>query len=319
MRPELRSWLAQRFPGAEATLLVGDASTRRFFRLAGAADGVDRIVMDYGEPFTGESDDQRMTEVFLEAGLPVPRVLDASPAVGCLVLEDLGDRLLESWVATEGPLRGLERAVDLAAAIATRGTPVLARSYRAEGPRLDGDRFRFEMEFFRRHFLGGWLGRGDLVEAWTAPLDRLAELAAAGPAVLCHRDYHSRNLMVRADGSLALVDIQDARWGPDSYDLASILWDAYLEIDPDWRPGLVDRYLAALPGGPERDAFVARLEVVAAERMIKALGTFGYQIGVLGRTRYEDAVPRTLTRLERLLPGLRAVPELGDLVGHLNR
>ena len=62
-------------------------------------------------------------------------------------------------------------------------------------------------------------------------LHELADRAAASPRkVLCHRDFHSRNLMLPPDHSLAMVDIQDARWGPDSYDLASILRDAYIEM-----------------------------------------------------------------------------------------
>ena len=121
-------------------------------------------------------------------------------------------------------------------------------------------------------------------------LHALADAAAASSApVLCHRDYHSRNLMVRGDGSLAMVDFQDARWGPDTYDLASLLRDAYVEIDE----GLVERMVARF--GDAQD-LRARFDLVAAERMIKALGTFGYQASVRGnsalpRGRTADAAP----------------------------
>jgi aminoglycoside/choline kinase family phosphotransferase len=110
--------------------------------------------------------------------------------------------------------------------------------------------------------------------------------------------------MVLEDNSLAMVDIQDARWGPDSYDLASILRDAYVEIDDRWLEPLTERYLQTLADPPEPQSFRRRLDVVAAQRMIKALGSFGYLTVVKRMDRYLDAIPRTVARLEGLLPTL---------------
>ncbi len=142
-------------------------------------------------------------------------------------------------------------------------------------------------------------------------MHELAEVAAVAPRrVLCHRDFHSRNLLVQPDGRLAMVDIQDARWGPDSYDLASLLRDAYVDPDDDWVEPLIDLYLEALPRPPERTAFLRRFEVVGAQRMLKALGTFGYQIAVRGNERYRDAIPRTVARLRKVLRGPDSPPEL---------
>jgi len=209
----------------------------------------------------------------------------------------------------------LERATRLAARVAVAGTAALARSPRASGPALDAERFRFEMAFFVEHYLGGLLGLSEIAGTIRVELERLADLAAAGPhRVLCHRDFHSRNLMVRADGELAMVDIQDARWGPDSYDLASLLFDAYIDLDAAMRERLLGAYLAALPASPDEEPFRHRLAIVAAQRMLKALGTFGYQITTRGREVYRPAIDRTVTRLETLLPRLDALPRLGELL-----
>ena len=111
--------------------------------------------------------------------------------------------------------------------------------------------------------------------------------------MLCHRDYHSRNLVVR-DGGLAMVDIQDARWGPDSYDLASLLKDAYVDIADGEAEELLERYLDGLSVRPERGDFRERFDLVAAQRMIKALGTFGYQTTTRSNPVYIQYMPRTL-------------------------
>ena len=246
-------------------------------------------------------------------------IFDVAGRTGCLLLEDLGDRTLESTVArADGALRPgarewVERAVMLAARVATSGTPVLARSERKDGPALDAERFRFEMDHFLEHYVERLCGLTSPIGLLDA-LRGLADRAADTPRpVLCHRDFHSRNLMVLVDESLAMVDIQDARWGPDSYDLASILHDAYIGVDERWIDPLVERYLAALGEAPV-EGFRARLDCVAAQRMIKALGTFGYQATVGHERRYLKAVPRTLARLRGLLPNIAEGPELLGLL-----
>ena len=187
------------------------------------------------------------------------------------------------------------------------------RNRTTEGPFktafIRADRFRFEMDHFAEHYVLG-LRRvtppNDLLEALHALADRAAETPRR---VFCHRDFHSRNLMVLADESLALVDIQDARWGPDSYDLASLLRDAYIDIDESWIDPLVELYVATL-GEAASEGFRTRLDCVSVQRMIKALGTFGYQATVRRERRYLESIPRTVVRLRTLLPNIAQGPEL---------
>lgn len=321
LRPELDAFLRKRFPGSRIDRVAGDASTRSFHR-ARLADGSTRVVMDYGAPFRGETDDVRLSRIFRAASLPVAEILSVEPEAGCLVLEDLGDRTLETSLRESSGrerARWTERAVDLAVRIAVDGTRALARSERADGPALDAERFRFEMDFFVEHYALGLARLPSAGEALAASLHELAALAASGPRVLCHRDFHSRNLMVRDDGTLAMVDIQDARWGPDTYDLASVLCDAYADIDDGVAERMIDRYRLSLPEPPPADAFRKRYQVVAVQRMIKALGTFGYQVTVLNRRRYLEGVPRTLVRLRALVPSLAGIGRLGDALEPLLR
>jgi len=307
LRPELRRFVEKRFPGAAVERLAGDASYRIFYRIS-PRSAASVVLMDYGSPFEVETDDVRLGRVFRRAGLRVAELIELSPEIGILVLEDLGSSSLESVLrdsrrpASSSPPPELRRAVDLAAQVADRGTAALADSDRAAGPALDRERFRFEMDFFLEHFVGGLVGKPNLAQGLRDPLYGLADRAAECPRpVLCHRDFHSRNLMVLGNGSLAMVDIQDARWGPDTYDLASIVCDAYLEIDDAWVDTLVDRYLGALESRPEPAAFRCRFGLVAGQRMIKALGSFGWLTTVKRTDRYLEAIPRTLGRIDRLL------------------
>ncbi len=319
LRPALAATLAELYPGAGGEALAGDASTRRYHRLL-LPDGGTRIVMDYGAPFEGETDDVRLARIFEHAALPVARVLHTLPEVGALVLQDLGDDTLEialARAASDGrPTRDelYRSAVQLAAEIATRGTDALLRSDRAQGPALDDERFLFEMRFFLEHYVSGFLGRPEVATRIKGAVEELAHRAASHPRVLCHRDYHSRNIMVRGDGALAMVDIQDARWGPDTYDLASLVCDAYVDLGELDAAELFDIYVQQLGGSRDTAALRSRFDVVAAQRMIKALGTFGYQIGVLGRDRYRSAIPRTVKRLARLLPTSAATASVGEVL-----
>jgi aminoglycoside/choline kinase family phosphotransferase len=276
-------------------------------------DGSTVVVMDYGEAFESVTDDVRLNRVFAAAGLRVARILEISGEAGCLVVEDLGDELVEKrWDDRPAERRGLlERAIRLAADVAERGSPVLAASERREGPALDVERFRFEMTFFTRHYVVDTLGLAPSPEL-ARELAELAELAAAPPRVLCHRDFHSRNLLVLPGGELGMVDIQDARWGPDTYDLASLLRDAYIEVPEEWIDPAIRCYLERLSEPPPEPAFRDRFELVSAQRMIKALGTFGYQVTVLGRPRYESAISRVVGRLRRWQPRSRRTRRVLD-------
>lgn len=262
-------------------------------------------MMDYGAPFSGKSDDQKLTAIFRNAGLPVPEILDAAPDPGCLLLEDLGDRMLEDELQTaneegETPKLLLD-AAELAGKIARDGSAALSESSRADGPALDAERFRFEMEFFADNFVEKHRKIGGDHATLRALLWKLADEAAQTPSsVMCHRDYHCRNIMVRPAGSLVLIDLQDARWGPDTYDLVSLIFDAYAYLAVEWIEPLILRYLETV--GVRDDSLVRhRIHRVGAQRMIKALGTFGYQIEVVKNMRYTVAIQRTLARLDRLL------------------
>jgi hypothetical protein len=111
--------------------------------------------------------------------------------------------------------------------------------------------------------------------------------------VLCHRDYHSRNLML-SQGQVYLIDFQDARMGPDTYDLASLLRDAYIDLNDIAVNELTAYFLALKGGGIDAADFRTRLDLMGLQRNLKAMGTFGYQTTARQNPVYIQYMPRTL-------------------------
>ena len=278
--------------------LTGDASTRRYFRVI-PSDGPSIVLalhdgtIDFATlPFVG------VARLLSRMPLPVPDLIGHADALGILALEDLGDVTLQSHLGA-GTLTEHEalyrQAVAFIGILQKRGEELLTPS---DGPSqlvFDVEKLTWEMDFFVKHFVEGYRGatlspaeRSALSNEWA----HLVEEIAGEPRVLCHRDYHSRNLMVRGT-ELYVIDFQDARMGPDTYDLASLLRDSYVDITDPEVDGFI-AYFLALKGIADGVEFRRRFDVMAVQRNLKALGTFGYQAAARGNPVYLQYIPRTL-------------------------
>jgi aminoglycoside/choline kinase family phosphotransferase len=126
----------------------------------------------------------------------------------------------------------------------------------------------------------------------------IAEELAGEARVLCHRDYHSRNLMLH-EGRLYIIDFQDTRMGPDTYDLVSLLRDSYVEFTEPQIDELIAFFLAlrgiGVASSPDAAEFRRRFDLMALQRNLKALGTFGFQTATRHNPVYIQYIPRTLT------------------------
>jgi hypothetical protein len=174
------------------------------------------------------------------------------------------------------------------------------------------------MDFFVKHFVEAYRGAALTDSARAALRQELGTLVAelaAEPRVLCHRDYHSRNLMLR-NGRLFVIDFQDARMGPDTYDLVSLLRDSYVDI-PESVADDLQAYFLALTGqaGAEVE-FRRRFDLMALQRNLKALGTFGYQTTARGNPVYIKYIPRTLRYVRMNLDRYSRFARLKELLGH---
>ena len=236
--------------------------------------------------------------------------------------EDLGDVTLQAHLgaATAAEHAALYReAVALIATLQRRGAELASPDYLPYGVAFDVEKLTWELDFFIKHFIEAYRGvvipaadRAELRREFSA----IVETLAAEPRVLCHRDYHSRNLMLH-DDRLYIIDFQDARMGPDTYDLVSLLRDSYVDL-PDQTVNELLAYFLALTGatGQERE-FRQRFDVMALQRNFKALGTFGYQTTARRNPVYIQYIPRTLRYVRNNLDNLPQYSRIRDLLAGL--
>jgi aminoglycoside/choline kinase family phosphotransferase len=300
------SGLAKRRP--RVVPLTGDASDRRYFRVI--TEDADSIVIALHEgPITFATlPFANVAELFNQIPLPVPAILGHSDPTGIVALQDLGDVTLQAHLgaASHAEHAALYReAVALVELLQRRGAELASPRFLPYQIAFDIEKLTWELNFFVRHFLEGY--RGIMLsdrerEALGAEWARIVEELAAEPRVLCHRDYHSRNLMLHR-GSLHLIDFQDARMGPDTYDLVSLLRDSYVDLADVALDELI-AYFLALKKVPfssvspisedEPLEFRRRFDLMALQRNLKALGTFGYQTATRRNPVYIQYIPRTL-------------------------
>jgi N-acetylmuramate 1-kinase len=286
--------------------LTGDASDRRYFRVV-PPHGPSIVLAVHSGPIDfQELPFARVAELLRRVPIPVPDVLGHSDPEGIVAESDLGDVTLQNHVrhAPESERRTLYReAVALVVLMQRRGGELASDIYPPYRLAFDVEKLTWELDFFVRHFLvalrGARLSDTDgraLAMEWAA----IAEELASEPRVLCHRDYHSRNLML-SGGRLHMIDFQDARLGPDTYDLVSLLRDSYVELSEGEVDDLVAYFLDMRGERASATEFRRRLDLMAVQRNLKALGTFGYQAAVRGKRAYVEYVPLTLRHVRRNL------------------
>src|SRR5687767_4312590 len=292
-----RSGLASQSP--RVVPLTGDASDRRYFRIL-LNDAPTIVLSLHSAAFEFEKlPFVNVARLFEAMPVPIPRVIGHADDLGVLALQDLGDVTLQAHLgaATAGEHAALYRqSVALIATLQKRGAELQSPGYLPYSIAFDVEKLTWEMDFFIKHFLEAYRGvvlADDAREAVRHELALLVETLAAEPRVLCHRDYHSRNLMLH-DGLLYIIDFQDARMGPDTYDLVSLLRDSYVDL-PDQTVDELIAYFLALKGVNEQEIeFRRRFDLMALQRNLKALGTFGYQTTTRRNPVYIQYIPRTL-------------------------
>ncbi|MEZ5292107.1 MAG: phosphotransferase [Vicinamibacterales bacterium] len=306
--------------------LTGDASDRRYVRVL-LRDRAPVVLSVHAGPIDVEASAfVRVARLFAAVPVPVPSILHADAELGILGLQDLGDVTLQAHLGGASPTERAKRyreAVGHIVRLQQRGPDLASPEYPPFGVAFDHEKLTWELEFFVRHFLLAYRGalpgeaiRQALSREWTAIVDELA----SEPRVLCHRDYHSRNLMWH-DSALWVIDFQDARMGPDTYDLVSLLRDSYVDLPDPAVDDLIAYYFALSRGreaSPEEGAgFRRRFDLMALQRNLKALGTFGYQTTSRGNPVYMQYVPRTLAYVRRTLHRDPRFATLAGLLGEL--
>ena len=306
--------------------LTPDASTREYFRVPWQR--ATAVAAVYPEPFDPEVHPYLdVTRLFAGAGLPVPKILDVDAARGVILQEDLGDNQLRRVFETaseEEREEYIEQAVCLIADIQKATAAAYEQDSIASRLAFDDAKLSWELDFFVRHYFGSYrretLRHAEEAEL-RAELNDLASELGARPRFLCHRDFHSSNLIVDRGGRLRVIDHQDARMGPASYDLVSLLLDrqtampSMAEVRQRRLFFLEERQkLGLAPLDP--DEFAREFRLMTVQRCLKACGTFSYQTGVGGRGEtYEQFIRPILLIALQAADWLDRFPVLRRVVG----
>lgn len=288
--------------------LAGDASARKYFRVIYEQDTY--VLMSW-EPF----DENKYPFIsvlrhFEASGVNVPKIKKIGADQGMLLLEDLGDLTLERkfWESShqESSWDFYKKSLDEIIKIHTIATlspkPTVAKEIM-----FDTAKFLWELNYAREHLIEGVL-KFQLKDKLAADLQKtFTDIAARlhqEPKVICHRDYHSRNLMIKLD-QVFVIDFQDARLGPIQYDLVSLLKDSYVDISDEYADKMLNYYFENTPFLKDRnmskEQFNVIYELQSIQRCFKACGSFSSFMNTRNDRRYLKYLNGTLKRVMKSL------------------
>lgn len=312
----LQTWLSQQLPEQtfELAPASADASFRRYFRVTLP----DRTLVAMDAPPEHENCRPflQVEQLFRAAGAHVPAVYGEDLAQGFLLLEDLGNRTYLDELNEESANALYLDAIDALIRIQLASRKDVLPIY-------DEPLLKREMDLFPEWYVARHLGQelstkeqADLAGVMRSILDN----NLAQPQVYVHRDYHSRNLMI-CEANPGILDFQDAVYGPITYDLVSLLKDAYIHWDEQQVLDWVIRYWerakrAGLPVDPDIWAFYRDFEWMGVQRHLKVLGIFARLYHRDGKDGYLKDMPLVARYLRKACERYGA---LGPLLALLNR
>ena len=298
---QLETWLSTALQSAEFTLTTAsaDASFRRYFRVHVA----DKTLIAMDAPPTHESCAPfvQVAQLLAEAGLNAPKVLAQDLAQGFLLLSDLGDDTYLSKLNDKTAPELYKNATD--ALIKMQGISVTGVLPNYDAAMLGREMQLFPDWYVTQHLKTTLTPEQQVVLNNTFKL--LSENILAQGQVFVHRDYHSRNLMLTAENNPGILDFQDAVYGAISYDLVSLLKDAYIGWDEEqvidwavryWQPAKK----AGLPIPDDFSEFYRDFEWMGAQRHIKVLGIFARLSHRDGKHNYLNDMPIVMAYLRKV-------------------
>jgi aminoglycoside/choline kinase family phosphotransferase len=319
----IKSWVAEQIGTPEFSVmqLAGDASARRYYRIF--QDEKTWVLMSW-EPFDSSTYPfLSVQRQWAHCHIQVPNVVGIGEKLGVLLLEDLGDLTLERkfWEnarqesSSEYYIKTLDELIQVHDV-----TTYSDHKSTANTLIFDTAKFLWEMNYAKDNLLLGLL-KLKLSDATLAELDKafvsFCSLLDAEPKVICHRDFHSRNVMIKRN-KVYLIDFQDARMGPVQYDLVSLFKDSYVDMSDEYSAQLMKHYLdnARITKTPgfSREAFNHTYELQSLQRCFKACGSFASFMNLRNDRRYLKYLTPTL---KRVMKALSHFPEYAILSGIL--
>jgi aminoglycoside/choline kinase family phosphotransferase len=332
MSPEVfqSAFFGHQAPTIHRQRLAGDGSDRRWYRLSARQRRL--IMVDHGITTTLPGSEinafVRIGTHLHSRGLPVPRILAHDGFSGLVFLEDLGDCHLQQRVRQISDGNRVERLyrqiidtqIDLTAKARYGFNPDWTCQSRAYTVSLILEK---ECRYFVDAFLNGYLKMAVAYDDLAAEFERLAQgTVERGVRGLIHRDFQSRNIMIRDDRHY-LIDFQGARIGPIQYDLAALLIDPYTDLNHNLRQRLL-RYAtqqAARRLACDEKQFVQGYRYCAVTRNLQMLGAFGYLSHIKHKTAFKQWIPVAAAMLAGHIRAVdrQAFPKLTAIADRIGR
>lgn len=316
MNDEIQQTLSAHFKSQDVRIipLAGDASSRKYFRVV--HDQQTWVLMVW-EPFDPVNYPfLSVLDHFKKNQVKVPSVIRFWKELGIVLLEDLGDLTLERkfWENQNQELSipFYEMAMDELVKIHFHATSDRAHPCTAFQIEFDTAKLLWEMNYGRSNLFEG-VCQFAFSDSHSEKIEKaffdICRRLHQEPKFIAHRDYHSRNLMLKFD-EVRVIDFQDARLGPIQYDLVSLLRDSYVALSEDTSNHLLSYYLRKakpfLPKSFSTEHFELIYELQSVQRCFKACGSFSSFYMQRKDTRYLKYISQTL---RRVLKSLTFFPE----------
>ncbi len=263
-----------------------------------------------------------LTRLFNQLGIPVPQLISVDHNHCEATFEDLGDVTLYSWLKIPRKIEEIEfiykKVIDCLLMIHLKASRYIIEHQNIELKIFDYEHLKWESDYFINRFIIGILG----IELKNPQplLDELSKLALTVDSFekgLMHRDFQSQNIMITATQEIGIIDYQSARIGPQAYDVASLLWDAYYQIDENSREKLLEYYIKERrrENNFSEKKFLQLLQLCRIQRHMQALGAYGYISKIKGKKNFLKYIPQGVKLLKDAVYSLKyEYPELYKLI-----
>lgn len=288
--------------------LDGDGSSRVFFRIS-QPEALSFVAV-FPDTFHPRGKEEAMAAYRIgrhlhSCSVPVPQIYAYDTDSGVIVFEDLGNIHLQRHVQEEPEklVFWYKKAIDALLCLQISARPDFPVECCWDTPRYDRQlMLERESGYFMVAFCRDFLGK-EIPPGLTGEFEDLAGQAARQPAdFVLHRDFQSRNIMVR-NSEIRIIDFQGARLGPLGYDLASLLIDPYVGLSSDDQELLLDYYIDRATGRIDLDRadFLAGYYSLALQRNLQILGAFAFLSAKKGRHFFRKFIKPALCSLDHLL------------------
>jgi len=300
----------------ELSPLEGRGSDRTFFRLRW--NQKDSAILIHYNPKRVENTYYADIAKFLhEINVPVPQIIRHDPAMCLIITEDLSNTDL--WSLRRDPWKTRRTLYQKTLTIAHKLHSFPEKDFPSDRVRLmesfDPDLYRWEQDYFRNHFVRDVCGielEPQFERELEAELSNLAKRLLATIRSLVHRDLQSQNVMIR-DGEPFLIDFQGMRFGSPFYDLGSLLCDPYVDLSVSDRDELLSFYYGLSKWDQDFATFKNTFGEASAQRLMQALGAYGFLGLKKGLKAYLEHIPSGLRNLLFATSQVSTLPRLRAL------